>query len=122
MHKLRGKTMQNQTERMRAIVAQALAEAGQNQNGRLAGITLIVYGALPDSEIIRMYEEASRGTLADGAKLLIEQAGSRFICWNCCGLRFEGSDGMCPNCGELALEVPEEIAFALRRIEVAAAS
>ena len=114
--------MQNQIERMRAIIAQALAEAEQKQNARLAGITLIVYGALADAEIVSIYQEASQGTPANGAKLLIEQAGSRYICWNCCGLRFEGSDGMCPNCGELALEVPEEIAFALRRIETAAAS
>lgn len=112
--------MQNQTERMRAIIAQALAEAGQKEGGRLASIHLIVYGALPETEIASLFQEASRGTPADGATLHTEQAGSRYICWNCCGLRFEGSDGMCPNCGELALEVPEEIAFALRRIEVAA--
>ncbi len=112
--------MQNQIERMRAIIAQAVAEAGQKDGGRLAEVHLIVYGGLPEAEIIDLYQQASLGTPADGAALRIEHAGSRYICWNCCGLRFEGSDGMCPNCGELALEVPEEIAFALRRIDVAA--
>lgn len=112
--------MQNQMERMRAIIAQALAEAGQQAGGHLAGIHLIAYGGLAEAEIINLYHEASRGTPADGVALRIEHAGSRYICWNCCGLRFEGSDGMCPNCGELALEIPEEIAFALRRVEVAA--
>jgi Zn finger protein HypA/HybF involved in hydrogenase expression len=114
--------MQNQIERMRAIIAQALAEADQKNGFRLASVHLIIYGELPETEIVSLYHEASQGTLADGAELHIEQAGSRYICWNCCGLRFESSDGMCPNCGELALEVPEEIAFALRRIELAATS
>lgn len=113
--------MQNQIERMRAIIAQAVAEAGQKGSGRLAKVHLIIYGALPDAEVTRLFHEASQGTPAGGAELHIEQAGSRYICWNCCGLRFEGADGMCPNCGEVALEVPEEIAFALRRVEIAAA-
>lgn len=114
--------MHNHIERMRAIVAQALAEAGQQTGSRLASVHLILYGALAESEVVSLYREASRGTPADGAALHVEYAGSRYICWNCCGLRFESPDGMCPNCGELALEVPEEIAFALRRIEIASAS
>src|SRR5574341_1524209 len=106
--------MLDQVERMRAIVAQAVAEAGTS---RLSGIRLVVYGRLPDGVIARLFAEASRGTPAEGAAVSAEWAGSRYICWNCCGVRFESADGVCPNCGELALEVPEEIEFALRGSE-----
>jgi Zn finger protein HypA/HybF involved in hydrogenase expression len=114
--------MQNHRERMRALIAQAVAEAGQDGQSALVAIHLVAYGSLPQAEIERLFAEASRGTPAERAALCIERAGSRFICWNCCGLRFESADGMCPNCGELALEVPEEIAFALRRVDRAALS
>jgi Zn finger protein HypA/HybF involved in hydrogenase expression len=47
-------------------------------------------------------------------------APSRFICWNCCGLRFESEnlDAMCPNCGDLGMLIPVEVTFALDHIEV----
>ena len=77
--------MQNQIERMRAIIAQALAEADHAHGGRLASVHLIIYGALPETELVSLYQEASRGTPADGTILHIEHAGSRYICWNCCG-------------------------------------
>lgn len=107
-------------ERMRAIVAQAIAEASQQPEGRLDCLHLIIYGRLPEETIRSLFAEASRGTRAECARLEIEQAGSRYICWNCCGLRFESEDSVCPNCGEAAFEVPDDIDFALRRVEVAA--
>jgi len=45
----------------------------------------------------------------------------RFICWDCCGLRYEAPDDnpMCPNCGGVGIIVPPEITFALDHIEIA---
>jgi len=103
----------NQLERMRAIVAQAIAEA----NGHPLGIQLLSYGSLSETQVLALFTEASQGTSAEGVPVEVQSAGSRYICWNCCGLRFESEDGVCPNCGENALEVPEEIDFALRRVE-----
>lgn len=38
--------------------------------------------------------------------------------WNCCGLRFEGTDSVCPNCGHEGVVVPIEVIFALSHIEI----
>ena len=110
----------NQVERMRAIVQQAVDLGRQRAAGVLHGVTMIVYGTLSDSAISEIFEQVSHGTLAHGAALRIERAGSRYICWNCCGVRFDSGDGLRPNCGELAMEVPEEIEFGLKDIEVGA--
>jgi Zn finger protein HypA/HybF involved in hydrogenase expression len=103
----------NQLERMRAIVAQAIAEA----KGHPLKIHLLTYGDMAEDQVLAFFAEASKGTAAEGVAVMVQHAGSRYICWNCCGLRFESEDGVCPNCGESALEVPEEIDFALRKVE-----
>ncbi len=87
---------------MKAIIAQAIAEAHHDQGSKLAKVHLIVYGNTEEDKVRCLFEEASRGTQAEGVALSIQKAPSRFICWNCCGLRFESTDGLCPNCGELA--------------------
>jgi Zn finger protein HypA/HybF involved in hydrogenase expression len=103
----------DQLERMRAIVAQAIAEA----KGHPLEIHLLTYGDMAEAQVLAFFAEASKGTSAEGVAVMVQRAGSRYICWNCCGLRFESEDGVCPNCGESALEVPEEIDFALRKVE-----
>lgn len=113
--------MVDHLERMRAIVAQAVAEARRVANGsgsRLAGVEFVAYGQTDTAEVERLFAEASRDTDAEGAAVSVRQVGSRYICWNCCGLRFDSDDGVCPNCGEDALEVPEEIGFGLGRVTV----
>ncbi|HOA23564.1 MAG TPA: hydrogenase/urease maturation nickel metallochaperone HypA [Aggregatilineales bacterium] len=113
--------MVDHLERMRAIVAQAVAEARRAANGsgaRLTAIDLVAYGETDPAVVAHLFAEASRGTEAEGAVVAVTQAGSRYICWNCCGLRFESDDGICPNCGEDALEIPEEIGFGLGRVTV----
>jgi Zn finger protein HypA/HybF involved in hydrogenase expression len=104
-------------ERMRAIVAQAVAEAENRGNGQPIRIHLDVYGDCDEAQILTWFREASAGTPVESAEVVITTVGSRYICWTCCGLRFESADGVCPNCGEEALVIPEEIAFALRRAE-----
>jgi Zn finger protein HypA/HybF involved in hydrogenase expression len=105
----------NRLERMRAIVYQAVAEA----KGRLRKVYLLSYGDMADEQVMGLFAEASQDTPAEGVEAIVLHAGSRYICWSCCGLRFESDDGVCPNCGEAALEVPEEIDFALSKVEMA---
>lgn len=108
---------------MRAIVAQAVAEATTTggESARLNSISLIVYGSVDDATTHQLFKHAAADTPAAGAEVLIQRVGSRYICWNCCGLRFESSDGLCPNCGEDALEIPDEIAFGLGPVGLAGA-
>lgn len=108
----------DQLERMRAIVAQAIAEAQQQGKSQPARIHLDVYGDFDEEQIVGWFQAASEGTPAEASEVVIRRAGSRYICWNCCGLRFESIDGVCPNCGEEALGIPEEIVFALQRVEI----
>ena len=106
-------------ERMRAIVAQAVAEAiSGGEAARIDSVSLVVYGTVAENLTRELFEQAAADTPAEGAAVIIQPVGSRYICWNCCGLRFESDDGICPNCGEDALEVPEEIAFGLSQVKV----
>ncbi|MGF1507047.1 MAG: hydrogenase/urease maturation nickel metallochaperone HypA [Anaerolineae bacterium] len=102
-------------ERIKAIVEQAIAEAAQQQRTP-AEIHLIVYGGTDDDMVREQVAQAAQGTPAEKAVLVLEHAGSRYICWNCCGLRCESDEGVCPNCGDAAFKIPEEIAVALRRV------
>ena len=110
-------------ERVRAMVAQALAEARTRRAGRVTALHLTMYHR--SSEAQQQIREAlavvTPGTPAQDAALMITFAPGRFICWNCCGLRYETSDefGMCPNCGGEGIQVPPDITFALDHIEVA---
>ena len=59
--------------------------------------------------------------MAEGAQIITWKGPNRFICWNCCALRFESEEeeAICPNCGHTAARIPIDITFALDRIEVA---
>jgi Zn finger protein HypA/HybF involved in hydrogenase expression len=107
----------HQQERMRAIVAQALAHAARETPDKpLVEVHLDLYSGVTEEELCALFTEMARGTLAEGAAVVIRPCGTRYICWNCCGMRFEGWEGVCPNCGEDALEVPEDINFALYKV------
>jgi len=109
-------------ERVRAMVQQALAEARTRGAARVTSLHLTMYDR--STEVLQQVREAltvvARGTPAQDAVPVITFAPGRFICWNCCGLRYESSDefGMCPNCGGEGLQVPPDITFALDHIEV----
>jgi Zn finger protein HypA/HybF involved in hydrogenase expression len=110
-------------ERVRAMVAQALAEARTRGAKRVTALHLVMYDHTPQA--LQDVQEALSlilpGTPAEGAALVTTLAPGRFICWDCCGLRYEAppDNPMCPNCGGLGLVVPPEITFALDYIEVA---
>ena len=110
-------------EEVRAMLQQALAEAHAQGPGRIERLHLELFDAdLQIEEVLKdLVADLSRGTPAEGAQVVTFLAPSRFICWNCCGLRFESEDpeAICPNCGELGMLIPPEVTFALDRVEVA---
>ena len=110
-------------ERVRAMLAQALAEARTRRAMRIMTLHLVLYDHSTEAQqqIRTALAALTPGTLADGAALTLTFAPGRFICWNCCGLRYDAADefGMCPNCGGAGLQVPPEITFALDHIETA---
>jgi Zn finger protein HypA/HybF involved in hydrogenase expression len=116
--------MVSERERVRALLDQALAEARSHCAGRIVALHFVVYGPSPEIEtsLRRILEELSIDTLAEGAQIITRAGPSRFICWNCCALRFESDDeeAVCPNCGHRAELIPVEITCALDHIEVAA--
>ena len=62
-------------------------------------------GVVPDY-ILDLFPEASKGTAAEGAKLLFEQIPGRF---RCAGCGYEGAvdrrEAKCPQCGGTALKM-----------------
>ncbi len=111
--------MEDLADRIRAIISQAVAEAESQRMARVRRVYLVLYEPDPAlADALRIsFQWASRGTPVEGAELIFRQADSRFICWNCCGLRFEAPDGVCPNCGETGIQIPAELAFGLERVE-----
>jgi Zn finger protein HypA/HybF involved in hydrogenase expression len=110
-------------EPVRAMLAQALAEARARGAERIAALHLTMYDRSP--EALDALREALKvltpGTPAENAELCTRPAPSQFICWNCCGLRFEADteEAICPNCGSEGLIVPSDITFALERVVTA---
>jgi len=110
------------TEVVRAMLNQALAEARSRGANQVTELHLVMYDSSHETEaaIRETLDELSVDTLAENAQVITRPAPSRFICWNCCGLRFESSDpeAVCPNCGQAGLLVPADVTFALERIEI----
>lgn len=110
-------------ERVRAMLAQALAEARAQGATRITALHLVMYDhSLEALQTVRAaLDHYAAGTPAEGAGLVPIPAPSNFICWNCCGLRYQSDqmDGTCPNCGSVGLIVPPEIIFSLDHIQVA---
>ena len=110
------------TEIVRAMLNQALAEARSRSANRITELHLVMYEASQETEegLRKTLDELSSNTLAEDAHVITHPAPSRFICWNCCGLRFESdnSGAVCPNCGHEGLLIPADIVFALEHIEV----
>jgi Zn finger protein HypA/HybF involved in hydrogenase expression len=113
--------MNAEVEKVRAMVAQALAEAKTRGAPRVTALHLTIYDH--SAETLKALQEAMAivcaGTPAEGARLVTRPAPSRYICWNCCGLRYESTeeDAICPNCGGMGFIIPPEITFALDRVE-----
>ena len=107
-------------EPVRAMLAQAFAEARARGVEHIAALHLTMYDRSPEAlEAVRgALEVLTPGTPAENTELYTRPAASQFICWNCCGLRFEADteEAICPNCGSEGLVVPPDITFALERV------
>jgi Zn finger protein HypA/HybF involved in hydrogenase expression len=110
-------------EEVRAMLGQALADAQAQHARRLTELHLELFDAHPETRraLCDLVVELSADTIAAGAQIVTFPAASRFICWNCCGLRFhsEADEAICPNCGELGMLIPPDVTFALDHVEVA---
>jgi|YNPNPStandDraft_1061719.scaffolds.fasta_scaffold07913_1 Zn finger protein HypA/HybF involved in hydrogenase expression len=110
----------SERERLRALLAQALAEAHTRGASRITELHMTLWDPTPASaaRLRETLQDLSQNTLAAQAQVIITIAPSRFICWNCCGLRFESNDpdAPCPNCGHKGWLIPEEVTFALDHI------
>ncbi len=113
--------MVSEREKVRALFNQALAEARSRGAGRITALHFVVYGLSQETEarLRGILQELSTGTPAEDAQVVVRAGPERFICWNCCGLRFESSeeDATCPSCGHTAVRIPSDIRFALDYIE-----
>lgn len=111
------------TEVVRAMLNQALAEARSRGANRITELYLVMYDSSQETEgaLRKKLDKLSSNTPAENAQVITRPAPSRFICWNCCGLRFESDDpeAVCPNCGQVGLLVPADVTFALEHIEIA---
>jgi Zn finger protein HypA/HybF involved in hydrogenase expression len=109
-------------EVVRAMLDQALAEARSREAHAITALHLVLYDASPETEraLRHAVDELSVSTSAENARIVVRRAPSNFICWNCCGLRFQSDDpnAICPNCGESGLLLPPDVIFALECIEV----
>lgn len=110
-------------EEVRAMLRQALAEAEAQHARRLTELHLEMFDPNPETEraLCDLVVELSAGTIAAGAQIITFRAPTRFICWNCCGLRYENDagDAVCPNCGDLGMLIPPEVTFAFDHVKVA---
>lgn len=115
--------MISERERVQALLNQALAEARSHGASRITALHFIAYGPFRETEarLRSILQELTVHTLAEGAQIVIHAGPNRFVCWNCCALRFESEEevAVCPNCGHTATPIPREITCALDHIEIA---
>lgn len=105
------------------MLAQALSEAEAQHARRLTELHLELFDSDPEAEraLRDLVVDLSAGTIAACAEIVTFLAPTHFICWNCCGLRFDGmgDEAICPNCGEMGMLIPSDVIFALARVKVA---
>ena len=113
--------MISERERARALLNQALAEARSQGASRITALHFVVYGSFQETEarLRRILQELTLNTPAESALVVVRAGPNKFLCWNCCALRFESREERpaCPNCGHTASLIPIDITFALDYIE-----
>jgi Zn finger protein HypA/HybF involved in hydrogenase expression len=104
----------------RALINQAVAEAAAQGQPDIRALYFVTYPAedITPEMICAAIETMRHATPAGHAELHFTQRPGRYVCWNCCGLRYEAVDGVCPNCQHEGLVIPLEMVVALERIEV----
>ena len=103
----------------RALINQAVAEAAAQDKSEIRALYFVTYPAedVTPAMIRAAIETTRQATPAGQAELRFTPKPGRYVCWNCCGLRYEAVDGVCPNCLHEGLVIPMEMVVALERIE-----
>ncbi len=104
----------------RALINQAVAEAAAQGGQDIRALYFVTYPAeeVTPAMIHEAIDTMRQATPAGHAQLYFTPKPGRYICWNCCGLRYESVDGVCPNCLHEGIVIPLEMVVALERIEV----
>jgi Zn finger protein HypA/HybF involved in hydrogenase expression len=104
----------------RALINQAVAEAAAQNKPEIRALYFVTYPAedVTPAMIREAIDLMRQATPAGRAELHFTPKLGRYVCWNCCGLRYEAIDGVCPNCLHEGLIIPMEMVVALERIEV----
>ncbi len=104
----------------RALIDQAVAEAAAQGKPEIRALYFVTYPAeeVTPAMIRAAIDMMRQATLAGNAELHLTPKPGRYVCWNCCGLRYEAIDGVCPNCLHEGLIIPMEMVVALEKIEV----
>ncbi len=103
----------------RALINQAVAAAAAQGKSDIRAMYFVTYPAEEVTpEMIRKAIDTMRqATPAGAAELHFTPKPGRYVCWNCCGLRYEAIDGVCPNCGHEGLIIPMDLVVALEKID-----
>ena len=103
----------------RALINQAVAEAAAQGKSEIRALYFVTYPAedVTPAMIRAAIETMRQATPAGQAELRFTLKPGRYVCWNCCGLRYEAVDGVCPNCLHEGLIIPLEMVVALEKIE-----
>jgi hydrogenase nickel incorporation protein HypA/HybF len=85
------------------ILEVAVKHANASADGRPITDVYLAVGTLSevsDESLGFYWEQVSRGTIAEGAKLHIERGPSELTCWGC-GIKYtvNPETWMCPDCG-----------------------
>jgi len=104
----------------RALINQAVAEAAAQGKQDIHALYFVTYPAedVTPNMIRAAIDTMRQATPAGRAELHFTPKPGRYICWNCCGLRYEAIDGVCPNCLHEGFVIPMEMVVALEKIEV----
>jgi hydrogenase nickel incorporation protein HypA/HybF len=106
-------------QRMVEVALEHAASAGARQVQRVTVRVGAESGVVPDV-ITLAFEVATRGTIAEGAELRIEDVPIACFC-TACDLEFAPADALqeCPSCHRLGAEVRRGREFELASLEIA---
>jgi Zn finger protein HypA/HybF involved in hydrogenase expression len=106
-------------KQVHAMLNEALATARTRRAQRITALHLIMYDhSLEALHAVRqVLDQLCPNTMARDAGLIPTPAPGKFICWYCCGLRYEALDNVCPNCGSVGFVVPPDVIFSLDTVD-----
>lgn len=103
------------------LVAQVLKKAREGRARNIAGVTLVMgeHSGLEESSVRLYFENITRGTIAENARLIINPIAVKLACRSC-AKEFErrGEDITCPQCGTMGILQKTGKEFYIDNIEI----